>query len=149
MNRSAYATLAAFVLAASPSPAQDIAPGPSPDDARPVLELTLDEAVRRTLENNVDIAVERFNPESSALDVDELRGFYEPVLTSLITQNSAARPGSNAFSGAQSVDSDVLNYAFGALQYVPFAALPSETGAPLLATHEIDEQRLPRRDLDG
>lgn len=98
----------------APSPAS-----PSADAPRPVLELTLDEAVRRTLENNVDIAVERFNPESSILNVDELKGFYEPVLTSQVTQNSAARPRSNAFSGGQSVDTDALNYNFGAFQNVP------------------------------
>jgi len=98
----------------APSPAS-----PSADAPRPVLELTLDEAVRRTLENNVDIAVERFNPESSILNVDELKGFYEPVLTSQLTQNSAARPRSNAFSGGQSVDTDALNYNFGAFQNVP------------------------------
>ena len=120
MNRSAYAALAAFVLAAGPAPAQDKAPTPSPAlDPRPVLELTLDEAVRRTLENNVDIAVERFNPEASVLNIDELRGFYEPVLTSLLTKNSTARPGSNAFSGGQSVDTGTLNYNFGAFQNVP------------------------------
>lgn len=120
MNRFAYATLAAFVVAVGSSSAQEAAPPPvSANDPRPVLELTLDEAVRRTLENNVDIAVERFNPESSILNVDELRGFYEPVLTSQVTQNSLARPGSNAFSGGQSIDSDTLNYNFGAFQNVP------------------------------
>ncbi len=110
--------VAAFVLAAPLgvpfASAQEVAPDP-----RPVLELTLDEAVRRTLENNVDIAVERFNPESSGLQVDQLKAFYEPVLNSLVTQNSAARPGSNAFSGGQSVDTDVLNYNLGAFQNVP------------------------------
>jgi len=119
MNRSAYAALVAFVLAAGLAPAQDVLPSPSPLDPRPVLELTLDEAVRRTLENNVDIAVERFNPESSILNVDELKGVYGPVLTSQVTQNSAARPRSNAFSGGQSVDTDTLNYNFGAFQNVP------------------------------
>jgi outer membrane protein len=96
-----------------------LAPSPAPNDPRPVLELTLDEAVRRTLENNVDIAVERFNPESSAIDIDELRGFYEPVLTSQINKNSATRPASNAFSGAANIDTDILNYDFGAFQNIP------------------------------
>jgi outer membrane protein TolC len=98
-----------------------VAPPPLPaaDDPRPVLELTLDDAVRRTLENNVDIAVERFNPESSILNVDELRGFYEPVLTSSVLQSSAARPASNAFSGAANIDTDTRNYDFGAFQNIP------------------------------
>ena len=111
-NRAVAALFLAAPLAVPPSSAQETAP-------RPVLELTLDDAVRRTLENNVDIAVERFNPESSALDIDELRGFYEPVLTSQVTSNSAVRPGRNIFSGGQSVDTDTLNYNFGAFQNIP------------------------------
>lgn len=103
---------------------QTLPPSPSPllqaaNDPRPVLELTLDEAVRRTLQNNVDIAVERFNPESSAINVDQLRGFYEPVLTSLVTENSAARPASNAFAGASNIDTRTLSYNVGAFQNVP------------------------------
>jgi outer membrane protein len=103
---------------------QPLAPAPPPallsaDDPRPVLELTLDEAVRRTLQNNVDIAVERFNPESTAVEVDELKGFYEPVLTSLLSQNSVARPSSNAFAGATNIDTRNINYDFGAVQAIP------------------------------
>ena len=105
--------------AQDPYVAPSTAPRPDANDTRPVLELTLEEAVRRTLENNVDIAVERFNPEASGLQIDELKGYYEPILNSLVTQNSAARPGSNAFSGGQSVDTDALNYNFGATQNVP------------------------------
>src|SRR5688500_5755074 len=122
LNRAVAALLPAAPLALPAPSAQQPAPSPllSPaPDPRPVLELTLDDAVRRTLENNVDIAVERFNPESSILDVDQLRGFYEPVLTSLVTQNSAARPASNAFAGASNIDTDTLNYNFGAFQNVP------------------------------
>ncbi len=121
-NRAVAAVVLAAPLAVPLANAQEAAPSPAPpaaNDSRPVLELTLDEAVRRTLENNVDIAVERFNPESSVLNIDELRGFYEPVLTSTVTQNSAARPGSNAFSGGQSVDTDTLNYNLGAFQNIP------------------------------
>jgi outer membrane protein len=118
--------LAVALLAGPMAGAQEQPPPPSPspllqaaNDPRPVLELTLDEAVRRTLENNVDIAVERFNPESSALNVDQLRGFYEPVLTSLVTENSAARPASNAFAGASNIDTRTLNYNVGAFQNIP------------------------------
>jgi len=122
-NRAVAAIVLAAPLAVPFASAQEVYPSPAParsaDDPRPVLELTLDEAVRRTLENNVDIAVERFNPESSVLNVDQLRGFYEPVLNSQVTQNSAARPSSNAFSGAQNINTDTLNYNFGAFQNVP------------------------------
>ena len=44
------------------------------------LDLSLDEAVARALENNVDIAVERYNPEQSAQDVIAAQGYYDPFL---------------------------------------------------------------------
>lgn len=134
MNWSAHAALAVLVLAASSSAAQEpsAAPTPPPNtypaaagaaqtppDTRPALELTLDEAVRRTLENNVDIAVERFNPESSGYTIDELKGNYEPLLFSTLSRNSAARPGTNAFAGASSIDTDVNTLNFGAQELVP------------------------------
>jgi outer membrane protein TolC len=134
MNTSASAALAVLVLAGTPLAAQDAAPSPSPAppprltgttvapspaDTRPVLELTLDEAVRRTLENNADIQVERFNPEASLYAVDELKGFYEPVLTSLISTDSATRAASNQFAGAENLETDRLDYNFGILQAVP------------------------------
>ena len=124
MSRS-IAVLALALLVGPTAGAQEpyVAPSPAPsqagNDPRPVLELTLDDAVRRTLENNVDIAVERFNPEASVLNIDQLRGFYEPVLNSEVTSNSAARPSSNAFSGAQNINTDTWNYNFGASQNVP------------------------------
>ncbi len=114
--------LALALLAGPMAGAQEpyVAPSPAPRPAAnvpgPVLELTLDDAVRRTLENNVDIAVERFNPEAAVIQIDELKGFYEPILTSLVTQTSATRPGSNAFSGGQTIDTDALDYNFGAFQ---------------------------------
>jgi outer membrane protein TolC len=120
--------LPAAALAQQPAPSPSPAPVPPPAagaatntsaSTGAVLELTLDEAVRRTLENNVDIAVERFNPEDSAEQVDELRGFYEPVLTSTVTSNSATRPASNVFAGAENIDTDTLNYNFGVVQFVP------------------------------
>ena len=70
---SVLAVLAVLLTAAIPAMAraQEPAPSPSPmpyalaspaPDNRPVLELSLDEAVKRTLENNADIAVEMKEP---------------------------------------------------------------------------------------
>jgi hypothetical protein len=46
--------------AATPIPT----PTPGPEAARPTLPLSLQETVARTLENNLDIAVERFDPRT-------------------------------------------------------------------------------------
>jgi outer membrane protein TolC len=98
-----------------PSPA----PLPATDDTRPVLPLSLDEAVARALEHNVDIAVNRYDPQDAAEAVRELKGFYDPLLTSLISRSSATRPASDFFSGAPEVETDVDIYNFGVIQQVP------------------------------
>ena len=128
INRAVAALALAAPLAVPMASAQETNPYPAPtapaviapaNDPRPVLPLTLDEAVRRTLENNVDIAVERLNPEAALIQIDELKGFYDPTITSLVTQGSQTRPGSSAFSGGQTIDTDALDYNFGAFQNIP------------------------------
>jgi outer membrane protein TolC len=80
---------------------------------QPVLELSLDEAVARALENNVDIAVQRYDPESSFQDVREAQGAYDPFFTSTLTKTSAKSPAENAFAGADTVDTDTTLFNFG------------------------------------
>src|SRR6266536_2699766 len=65
-----------------------LAPGaPVLAQERPTLELTLDDAVKRALENNADIAVERYNPESSREGVRLTEGYYDPFLSSSFNNN--------------------------------------------------------------
>jgi outer membrane protein TolC len=98
---------------AAPPPAQGPANTP---DGRPPLELSLQDVVTRALENNVDIAVERFNPQSSEENVRELQGFYEPLLYSTLLSNSRTDPARNVFAGAEAVNTDTYTYDFGALK---------------------------------
>jgi outer membrane protein TolC len=107
--------LLAFVVAGRPAAAQE----PTPSPGGPVLNLSLEDAVRRTLENNVDIAVEKFNPESSEYNVRQLRAYYEPYLSSTLTSNSRTSPASNAFTGASKLDVDTRTYNFGAAENLP------------------------------
>ena len=44
------------------------------------LQLSLDDAVKRALENNADIAVERYNPEIERPDRQLTEGYYDPFL---------------------------------------------------------------------
>lgn len=111
-------------LAQEPSPSPGTYPAPSAlvspaPDNRPVLELTLDETVKRTLENNADIAVERFNPQSSEYNVQQLKGYYEPYAISTVGKRSNTSPASNAFAGASNLETNTWTYNFGALQSLP------------------------------
>jgi outer membrane protein TolC len=112
------------LAAAGTASAQETVPTPAPappaqgpantPDGRPALQLSLQDVVARALESNVDIAVERFNPQASEQNVRELQGFYEPLLFSTLLQNSRADPARNVFAGAQSVNTRTTTYDFGA-----------------------------------
>ena len=55
----------------------------------PTVGLTLDDAVRFALERNLDIAVQRLNPQLQDIAVASARTFYGPSLTSTVGQNNA------------------------------------------------------------
>jgi len=127
LRRAAFAVLLTGAIPAM-AVAQEPAPSPSPTvsalvapppDNRPVIELSLEEAVKRTLENNADIAVQKYNPEFSDYGVRLLKGYYEPFFISTLGQRSNTSPASNAFAGAAAPNTRTLTYNFGALQNLP------------------------------
>ena len=77
------------------------------------LPLSLDEAVARALENNVDIAVERYNPELSAQDVISAEGYYDPFLFANLSKTSTDTKGTNFFSGGDVVNTKTGLWNFG------------------------------------
>ena len=65
-------------------------PGPSPVQVPgegPAVSMTLDDAVNFALERNLDIAVQRLNPQLQDIAVASARTFYRPTLTSSLGQN--------------------------------------------------------------
>ena len=86
------------------------------------LSLSLDEAVARALENNADIAVERFNPELSAQDVRGAEGYYDPFLFATLTKSSTDTKGTNLFSGGAAVNSKADVWNFGVQQAIQTGA---------------------------
>lgn len=107
---ASWSVLALALVAPAGATAQETSAPPE----RPVLELSLQDAVGRALANNVDIAVEKLGPEASALSVKELEGLYQPLLFSTLNQNSRTDPARNVFAGAKKVDTDTFTYDFGA-----------------------------------
>ena len=91
------------------------------------LELSLDDAVERALDANVDIAVSRYDPEIAAQSVISAEGFYDPFLFSNVSHRSTDTKGTNFFSGGDAVNtkSDVWNFG---------AALPVKTGGQIDVT---------------
>jgi outer membrane protein TolC len=85
----------------------------------PVLELSLDEAVRRAMDNNLDIKVEGYNPLAADEGVRAAEGYYDPFLSSVLDKNSRTNPQTNAFSGGDKVTTKGSTWNFGLGQAVP------------------------------
>jgi len=126
LSRSALAlglALAPALAVAQPPPspappsfeARPAPPPPVPDE-RPVMNLGLEDAVKRAIESNVDIAVQKLNPDISELTVSELKGFYQPTLTSFVLKNSIQNRASNVFSDTDTDERENLTFDFGIQQ---------------------------------
>ncbi len=71
---------------------QAAAPGAKPATAgaqdRPAMQLSADDAVKRALENNIELSVQRMNPELQDLALDGVRAGYTPNLTVTLNETS-------------------------------------------------------------
>ena len=82
---------------------QTTAPG-----AGPRTPLTLDEAVKLALDRNLDIVVQRLNPQISDLAYASVKSIYYPALTSTISTQSVTQPSTNTIQGG-TIGSGVTN----------------------------------------
>jgi outer membrane protein len=86
----------------------------------PNIELTLDEATARALERNLDIAVERLNPQAQELNLARLSASYRPTLTSLFSTRSQVQPPTSQLNGGTIVSNDQMQYNAGVAQAIPW-----------------------------
>ena len=91
--------------------------------ARPVVRLTLDEAVKLTLDRNLDIAVQRLNPEINDIAIASVRSVYSPTLTSTIGPQSVTQLPTSALqlgnNGTATIN-DTMTFNGGIAQSVPW-----------------------------
>jgi outer membrane protein len=93
----------------------------APDVQRPVgtpapggvRELRLADVVQLALEKNLDIAVERLNPQSVDLQIASVKNQYRPVASSTIGQSAQMRLPNSLLNGGQRVNNDTTLYNFG------------------------------------
>ena len=88
--------------------------GPAPAVER--LPLTLDEAVRRAIEHNPDLAIVRVAVDVEGARVLATRSAWEPVFTSLLGRASSATPPTSSFLGSDAIDTDELFSSAGIRQ---------------------------------
>ncbi len=71
------------------------------DSGGPRVSLTLEDAVKRALENNLDIAVERIGQQIFDVNMASIRSVYSPVVSSLISNQSSKNASTSTISGGQ------------------------------------------------
>lgn len=111
MRSAVIAAVLALVAGTSPLGAQTPAPTATAAlqaaaPARPSTNLTIEDAVQRALERNLDIAVERLNPRTFDLSLAGLYATYRPTLTSTVGYRDAT-----SFTRSQTAGADILTTA--------------------------------------
>ena len=113
------------------TPAQQPAPVPQPPSPTPqqaatqpsgsVTKISVDDAVRMALENNLGIQSERLGPQIGTLAVAQARGVYAPFLISTTTTRKSTEPPGNFLTGTGDVISDdTFRTNAGLRQFVPW-----------------------------
>ena len=77
---------------------------------RPIARLTLDDAIKLALDRNLDISVQRLNPQTFDFSLASLNAVYKPTLTSTISHQSQTSPSTQTTSGG-SVGTGILQDA--------------------------------------
>jgi outer membrane protein TolC len=89
------------------------APGPS-------VELSLVEAEARALERNLDLVVERLNPQLQDLTLERLHAFYRPTVSGTFSQRNQVQPPTSQLNGGLIVENNQGAYNAGMTQAVPW-----------------------------
>lgn len=96
--RHATWTFALLAVMGQPSA---FAQTPAQSDAGVVRRLSVDDAVKLALEQNLGIQIDRLNPQIQDISVAQARTGWIPNLTSSLTNNSQNSPPTSALSGGQ------------------------------------------------
>jgi len=87
---------------------------------RPVIQLTVDQAVTMALENNIELSIERLNPQLQDLSLAQTRGAFRPTLGSTVNANSAMPLPTSLLNGGQRVTNETANANVNISQTLPW-----------------------------
>jgi outer membrane protein len=122
IKTTTIAALALAFAAAAPAAGQTVnaAAPPQASASAPALALTLDEAVRRAVDHNPDLAVVRLGTEIQAAQVGESRTAYTPMFATQFGRSSNAAPPTSSLLGTSSIDTRDWFSSTGVRQRVPW-----------------------------
>jgi outer membrane protein len=113
--------LAALILPVSVFGQGAPAPAPPSGQPGPVRRLSVDDAVQLALEQNLNLQVQRLEPQLQDLSLAQVRTAWTPTLNSTITNRSATSPITNAFAGASNqLTNDNFNANVSVGQLLPW-----------------------------
>ena len=113
--RAAAATASILVLMLAGAPAL-AAQGAQAD----ALKLTRDEAVRLAVENNPELAADRYDPAISQERVNAAKAAWVPTLQTGLQRNSQLQPPTSLFSGAEGLETGVWSGTASISQLMPW-----------------------------
>lgn len=125
LTASAFAA-SVFVFGAGPVRAQTAPlvsagpPGVADQAQGPVRRLSIEEAVALALEQNINLQVDRIDPQISDLAVSVARSGWTPALFSNLTNRSQTNPPTDIFGGASTVTNENLSSQVGMQQQLPW-----------------------------
>lgn len=109
MRHPIQRTTMIFALAAAaafPTSAPAQTPAGQSQPAGVVRRLSIDDAVKLALEQNLGIQIDRLNPQIQDLSVAQAQTGWIPNLSSSLTNNSQNQPSTSALSGGQTKTTD-------------------------------------------
>lgn len=91
-----------------------------PPGSGPLAPITLEDAIARALERNIDIAVVRLEPRISDWELTAQRASFLPTVTGTFGPEGATRAATRDIDGGAVVTSDTLRYNAGVVQQLPW-----------------------------
>ena len=117
-----YAVAAMCVIAPAVPAAAQQTPPPQAGTGRPAIELTLEEAVRRAVENNPELEIVRLDAQVGAARINVAETAYSPIFSSILGRSSSVVPPSSFLLGQRAVDTNDWFSSTGVRQRLPWGA---------------------------
>lgn len=70
-----------------------------PAQGGPVRRMSIDDAVATAIEQNLDLQVQRYNPQLQDLSTDQFKAAYSPNFVSTVSTSDSTQPSTNILSG--------------------------------------------------
>ena len=105
---------AVSVFGLSPVHAQTTPATPASAQQGPMRRMSIDDAVATALEQNLDLQVQRINPQLQDLSIAQFKAAYTPNFVSTVISSDSTQPSTSFLSGsATGITNGRSNYNFG------------------------------------